>query len=71
MMHVPRRLKELHSQITRATTALAQTLGREPTVSELAETLGADRDEVIGLFVIQSALTSACSAPLCRSERQR
>jgi hypothetical protein len=26
---------------------------------------------VNGLFVIQSALTSACSAPLCRSERHR
>ena len=25
--------------------------------------------EVFRLFVIQSALTSACSAPLCRSER--
>jgi hypothetical protein len=24
-----------------------------------------------GLFVIQSALTSACRAPLCSSERQR
>ena len=36
---------------------------------------GVYRDTVIrrvtGLFVIQSALTSACSAPLCRSERQR
>jgi hypothetical protein len=27
--------------------------------------------EVYWLFVIQSALTSACSAPLCSSERQR
>jgi len=27
--------------------------------------------EIFRLFVIQSALTSACSAPLCRSERQR
>jgi hypothetical protein len=26
---------------------------------------------LVGLFVIQSALTSACSAPLCRSERHR
>lgn len=28
-------------------------------------------DEHYGLFVIQSALTSACRAPLCSSERQR
>ena len=55
MMHVPRRLKELHSQITRATTALAQTLGREPTVSELVETLGVDRDEVIDAMVAADA----------------
>ena len=55
MMHVPRRLKELHSQITGATTALAQTLGREPTVSELAETLGADRDEVIDAMLAANA----------------
>jgi phage terminase small subunit len=27
--------------------------------------------ELYRLFVIQCALTSACSAPLCRSERQR
>jgi polyketide synthase 5 len=27
--------------------------------------------KVHGLFVIQSALTSACSAPLCSSERIR
>jgi RNA polymerase sigma-B factor len=54
-MHVPRRLKELHSQITKATTTLAQTLGREPTVSELAEALDADRDEVVEAMVAAHA----------------
>ncbi|GGF95446.1 RNA polymerase sigma factor SigF [Rhodococcoides trifolii] len=45
-VRVPRRMKELHLQLSRAVGDLAQTLGRSPTVSELAEYLDLERDEV-------------------------
>ncbi|MBN6041918.1 SigB/SigF/SigG family RNA polymerase sigma factor [Amycolatopsis sp. 195334CR] len=45
-VRVPRRLKELHLQISHATGELAQTLGRAPTPSEIAEKLGMDPEEV-------------------------
>jgi RNA polymerase sigma-B factor len=46
-MRVPRRLKDLSVAIGRASGPLAQTLGRAPRPSELAECLGAGVEEVI------------------------
>ncbi len=43
--------------------------GPAPAVQAAARAVA--RAAHIGLFVIQSALTSACRAPLCSSERQR
>ena len=45
-MRVPRRLKELHAQISSASQELGQQLGRAPRPSELAAELGIPVDEV-------------------------
>src|ERR1700744_5139446 len=54
-MRVPRRLRELHVQIGRATGELTQKLGRAPTASELAETLGVSREEVVECLIAGDA----------------
>ncbi len=46
-VRLPRRLTELQPQIRQARDVLAQELGRSPTVSELAEYLGRDAEEII------------------------
>ena len=46
-MRVPRRLRELHVQISRSTSELTQKLGRAPTASELAEVLGVTHEEIV------------------------
>jgi RNA polymerase sigma-B factor len=50
-MHVPRRIRDRHGQITRATTQLTQEMGRAPTASELSELLDLDREEVVESLV--------------------
>lgn len=44
---VPRGAKELHVAVRRANDQLSARLGRSPTVDEVAEHLGVDRDDVI------------------------
>lgn len=46
-VRMPRRLQELHLRVRRASEELSHTLGRPPTVSELAEHIGVDIDEVL------------------------
>jgi RNA polymerase sigma-B factor len=46
-LRVPRRLKELHVSLTRAAEHLRHSLGRHPTVEELAEELRISTDEVL------------------------
>ena len=46
-VRVPRRLQELRLAMTRANADLSQSLGRSPTVAELAERLGVGEDDVI------------------------
>src|SRR6185295_17339391 len=46
-IRVPRRLQELRLSITSATAELTQENGRSPTVSELAEHLGVNDEDVI------------------------
>lgn len=45
-VRVPRRLKELHLDIAKASSALSQRLGRSPTTRELAAELGVGEDDV-------------------------
>ncbi|SNR83418.1 RNA polymerase, sigma 28 subunit, SigD/FliA/WhiG [Haloechinothrix alba] len=45
-MRVPRRLKELHQEVSAASGTLSQRLGRAPTPAEIAEYLGVSRDDV-------------------------
>jgi RNA polymerase sigma-B factor len=49
-VHVPRRMQELSAALRPAAEALAQTLGREPTVEELARHLGATTEEIVNAF---------------------
>lgn len=64
-MHVPRRLKDRHVQLTRAMADLTQTLGRAPTPSELAAHLDIDREEVVESIVASAAYrTQSIDAPV-------
>jgi RNA polymerase sigma-B factor len=47
VVRVPRGAKELHLQVRRATEELGQSLGRSPSVDELARHLQIDRDDVL------------------------
>jgi RNA polymerase sigma-B factor len=46
VVRVPRSAKELHLQVRRANDELSQDLGRSPSVDQIAEHLGIDRDDV-------------------------
>ncbi|MEY9928803.1 RNA polymerase sigma-B factor [Catenulispora sp. GP43] len=46
-VHVPRRMQELSGALRQARESLAQTLGRDPTVTELAEHLDAGTEEIV------------------------
>ncbi len=54
-MRVPRRLRELHVQISRTTSSLAQTLGRAPTASELSRVLDVPHEEIVECLVAGDA----------------
>ena len=58
---VPRRLKELNSQLRRSREALSQQLGRAPTASEIAADLGIDREEVVQAQITSSAYSTLSS----------
>jgi RNA polymerase sigma-B factor len=64
-MRVPRRLRELHVQISRATGDLAQKLGRAPTAGELAQILEVPREEIVECLVAGDAYRlDSLDAPL-------
>jgi RNA polymerase sigma-B factor len=68
-LRVPRRLKELHLSLTKATAELSRTLGRSPRPSEIAEHLGLTKDEVIeGLEVAAAYRPASLDTPLRTSE---
>ncbi len=46
-VQVPRRLQELYLELGKTSSALAQDLGRSPTIAELAETVDADEEQVL------------------------
>ena len=52
---VPRSYKELVYKVNRARESLSATLGREPTIGEIAENIGVDREEIVSaLEAVQS-----------------
>jgi RNA polymerase sigma-B factor len=58
---VPRRLKELNSQLKRSREELSHHLGRAPTASEIATHLGIDREEVVQAQIASSAYSTLSS----------
>lgn len=63
-VHVPRRVKELHLQLSAAIDEAHQDLGRAPTVPELAERMGCSEDDVLVGMEANAAYRSApLSAP--------
>lgn len=57
-VRVPRSAKELHLTVRRATDDLGHSLGRAPTVAELAEHLDIDRDDVVAGLAAGAAQTA-------------
>jgi RNA polymerase sigma-B factor len=63
-LKVPRRLKDLNSQLTKATAELSQQLGAAPTATQVAKHLGLERDEVVeGLTASIAYSTLSTDAP--------
>ncbi|MGX9789656.1 SigB/SigF/SigG family RNA polymerase sigma factor [Mycobacterium sp. MMS18-G62] len=58
---VPRRMKELGPQLSRAIEELSQRLGRAPTASEIASHLGLDHEEVVLAQIASSAYSTLSS----------
>jgi len=56
---VPRRLQDLGIKIRRTREELTNTLGRSPTVAEVAEALGVDEDDVLEALESAQAYSSA------------
>ncbi|GAA2672817.1 MULTISPECIES: SigB/SigF/SigG family RNA polymerase sigma factor [Actinoplanes] len=64
-VRVPRRLQELRLAITGANNALSHTLGRSPTVADIAEYLSISEDEVIeGLEGARAYNSTSLSTPI-------
>lgn len=57
-IRVPRRLQELRMSISSTAADLTQSLGRSPTVSELAESMGVDEDTIVDALESASAYTT-------------
>ena len=55
---VPRRLKELHYRLSRLIEELTATLGRSPTIAELAEEADVDEEEVVEALEVGRAYAS-------------
>jgi RNA polymerase sigma-B factor len=59
---VPRRLKDLNFQLTKARAELSQQFGRAPTASELAVQLDIDKEEVVQGVIAASAYSTVSDA---------
>jgi RNA polymerase sigma-B factor len=57
-VHVPRRLKELHTAVGSASSELSQSLGRSPSPSELAAHLGMTKEQIYEGLEASSAYRS-------------
>jgi RNA polymerase sigma-B factor len=64
-MHVPRRLKDRHGHITRATMELTQTLGQAPTAGQLATHLDMRREDIVdSLLAAEAYRVHSIDAPV-------
>lgn len=64
-VRVPRRLQELHLELTKVVGHLGQDLGRSPTVAEIAEATGASEETVLeGLEIAQAYNFTSLDAPI-------
>ncbi|MDT5339097.1 MAG: polymerase sigma-B factor [Mycobacterium sp.] len=64
-MHVPRRLKDRHGHITRATMELTQTLGRAPSAGQLATHLDMRREDIVdSLLAAEAYRVHSIDAPV-------
>ena len=68
-VRVPRRLQELHLELTKVVGHLGQDLGRSPTVAEIAHTMGTTEETVLeGLEIAQAYNFTSLDAPLDTDE---
>jgi RNA polymerase sigma-B factor len=64
-VRVPRRLQELHLELTKVVGMLGQELGRSPTVAEIAEACSTDEETVLeGLEIAQAYNFTSLDAPI-------
>jgi RNA polymerase sigma-B factor len=64
-VRVPRRLQELHLELTKTVNHLGQELGRSPTVPEIATSAGLSEESVLeGLEIAQAYNFTSLDAPL-------
>jgi RNA polymerase sigma-B factor len=64
-VRVPRRLQELHLELTKVVGMLGQELGRAPTVAEIAEATSTDEETVLeGLEIAQAYNFTSLDAPI-------
>jgi RNA polymerase sigma-B factor len=64
-VRVPRRLQELHLELTKVIGNLGQELGRSPTVTEIAEAAGTTEEVVLeGMEIAQAYNFTSLDAPL-------
>jgi RNA polymerase sigma-B factor len=64
-VHVPRRLKELNLQLMSLMDGLSSTLGRSPTIAELAKAAGVETEEVVEALEAGQAYTAlSLSVPI-------
>jgi len=68
-VRVPRRLQELHLELTKIVGHLGQELGRSPTVGEIAEAAGTSEEQVLeGLEIAQAYNFASLDAPIGTEE---
>jgi RNA polymerase sigma-B factor len=64
-VRVPRRLQELHLELTKTVSELSHDLGRSPTVSEISEVTGISEEDVLeGLEISQAYNFTSLDAPI-------
>jgi len=64
-VRVPRRLQELHLELTKIVGQLGHDLGRSPTVAEIAQAAGTTEEEVLeGLEIAQAYNFTSLDAPI-------
>jgi RNA polymerase sigma-B factor len=64
-VRVPRRLQELHLELTKVISNLGQEIGRSPTVAEIAEAAGTTEETVLeGMEIAQAYNFTSLDAPL-------